>query len=209
MTDIQRGDLVGLFFEYGPESCIYLGLAEHIGVEKAPRTGLAFAGKFDGEHVNMMSRGAGGVGPIDQYAFRLLETEEVIYEQEVWYVNQGKVQKLLDGCKEIFDGSIEAIRLESTKEQERKATLPLVADGFIEVLISLRGHPVSMPPATEPSPCIDTDDDWDDDDHVYDHVTGAILSALRGAGFNDDGIEMKVRQLEARRAEGRDDAADR
>jgi len=40
MSQIQRGDMVGLFYEYGPESCIYLGLAEYIGPEEPPE-GLA------------------------------------------------------------------------------------------------------------------------------------------------------------------------
>ena len=184
MSQIQRGDMVGLFFEYGPESCVYLGLAEFIGPEDPPE-GLAVAGKFDGKHIRLSSR---ALAVIDekQMVFRLLESGETVYEQEAWYTPQARVQYLLDNCKKVHEGKIDDLRAICREKLERRKTLPLVAEGFLEVHISFNKAPI-------PS----NDEDYDADTYLRD----AIVRALGCVGFMDDEIDIKVRSLELKRKE--------
>lgn len=179
---IQRGEMVGLFYSYDPDKCVYLGLAEYIGKETAPN-GLAEAGNFDGRHVKL-GPGHMAVGPGEQMSFRLLESGKVVYEQEIWYVPQAKVQRLLDGCERMHEGDIEDIRVVWQAQLEQEEELPLVASGFIEVHLSFSNLPLRDP------------SELPDDLSTEGDLCERIRLALNDLELADDEIDFKVREFE-------------
>ena len=117
-------------------------------------------------------------------AFRLLESEEVVYEQEAWYAPQAKIQRLLDNTKLIHGMELNDIRKECQEKREKDKELPLVASGFIEVHLSFSNLPLR-----EPS---DLPDDLDPEADLRER----IMMALNGVDFTDDEIDFKVREFE-------------
>jgi hypothetical protein len=185
---IEQGDIVGLFFEYGPEKCYYIGLAEYIGREAPPDdlfSKLAKYGTFDGLHVQ---RGRGLLIEYkkedQQMRFRLLETDEIVYEQEVWYAPKAMVKQLLDSAKSRHAGELSDIRAICRKTREQDRNLPLVANGFIEIHLSFSNRPLhdisELPEGLSPQ------------EEICDRIT----MALNDLDFTNEQIDIKVREFE-------------
>jgi len=117
-------------------------------------------------------------------AFRLLESEEVVYEQEAWYAPQAKIQRLLDNTKLIHGVELNDIRKECQEKREKDKELPLVASGFVEVHLSFSNLPLRDPSALP--------DDLSPERDLCDR----IRLALNSLQFADDEIDFKVREFE-------------
>lgn len=179
---IRKGDIVALFHEYGPEKCSYLGLAEYIGEGKPPDE-ASRAGEFDGRHVKLNKWTGTSVGSGDkQMSFRLLESADVAYEQEVWFAPKEKLQKLLDGCENIHAVELSDVRSGYRDKKEREKLLPLAADGFLEVHLSFKDVPLPREAKLG---------DFDTEGYLIDRLEWA----LHEIGFKEEGITFKMREL--------------
>ena len=179
MSDFQHGDVFGIFYNYGPHSCVYLGLAEYIGEKDVPKE-LVTAGEFNGKHIHMTRNQQSEPGSEKQMAFRLIESEEIVYEQEAWFTKKEKISKLLSACDNIIGSDISDVRESFFKERKDRENLPLSADGFLEIYATVKDF--LIPPNIN-------------EKEVGEYLDKKITEALVCIGFSSGQFEIKIRSL--------------
>lgn len=183
MIEIQKKDMVGLFCNYGPKRCGYLGVAEYIGKKTAPDD-IAKHGEAVGPHAQLVNGSKTG-GKGKQMAFLPLNSEKLVYEQEVLWATLDSTSILLENTVHLINIGIDELR----EFHKFHNTSVLVAEGFIEVHIRFDGVPL---------PLYDFDAGFDCSDYITTH----LLTALRNhMGFLKSEVNIKVHSLNTKQKE--------